>query len=46
MYSRVGIKYLGIEATDMFSFNLAKYFDKCADFIDEALQNGGKILFI
>ena len=41
MYQRVDIAYLGIQATDMTSFNLSKYFQKCADFIDEALTNGG-----
>ena len=30
----------------MFSFNLAKSFDKCADFIDQALENGGKYFML
>ena len=46
MYSRVNIAYLGIEATDMSSFNMSKYFDKCADYIDQALQSGGKVFFL
>lgn len=44
MYRPVNIEYLGIEATDISSFNLSKYFDKCNDFIDNALQNGGKVM--
>lgn len=44
MYRRVGMDYLGIPATDIISFNLTKYFEKCADFIDAALEAGGKVL--
>ncbi|XP_060557088.1 dual specificity protein phosphatase 3-like [Ruditapes philippinarum] len=44
MYRKVNIEYLGIPATDMMSFNLSKYFNKCADYIEDALSNGGKIL--
>ena len=42
MYRSVNITYLGVRATDMTSFNLSQYFDKCADFIDEALKDGGE----
>ncbi|XP_045175129.2 dual specificity protein phosphatase 3-like [Mercenaria mercenaria] len=44
MYRRVGMEYLGIPATDIMSFDLSKYFQKSADFIEDALAGGGKIL--
>lgn len=44
MYRRVGIQYLGLAVTDMMSFNISQYFNKCADFIDAALESGGKVL--
>ncbi|KAL4224481.1 hypothetical protein ACF0H5_015182 [Mactra antiquata] len=44
MYRKVNIEYLGIPATDMMSFNLSKYFQKSVDFIETALDGGGKCL--
>jgi protein-tyrosine phosphatase len=46
MYRKVNMEYLGIPATDMMSFNLSKYFNKCADYIEDALSNGGKIVVV
>ncbi|KAK3101801.1 hypothetical protein FSP39_006448 [Pinctada imbricata] len=44
MYSRLGIQFMGIEAMDTMNFQLHPYFNQCADFIDKALENGGKVL--
>lgn len=41
MYKKVEIEYLGIPASDFRTFNLSKYFQKCADYIDSALADGG-----
>lgn len=41
-YSDSGITYLGIKANDTQEFNLSAYFERAADFIDQALayKNG------
>lgn len=42
-YKDSGITYLGIKANDTQEFNLSAYFEKAADFIDQALaQKNGK----
>ncbi|KAL7648027.1 UNVERIFIED_CONTAM: hypothetical protein RMT77_001644 [Armadillidium vulgare] len=43
-YKNYGIMYLGLELLDFPSANIAKYFEESANFIDEALKNGGKVL--
>lgn len=42
-YSASGIKFMGIMAYDMSSFNLAPYFNDVADFMDSALRSGGRV---
>ena len=42
-YRKVGIEFLGIEATDHMNFQLHPYFEECAEFIDKALENGGEV---
>ncbi|XP_023234866.1 dual specificity protein phosphatase 3-like [Centruroides sculpturatus] len=42
-YYDSGIKFLGIEAMDSASFPLYLYFQRAADFIEEALGSGGKV---
>ena len=41
-YTGAGIQYHGIPAVDVMNFPLHKYFSGAAQFIDEALQSGGK----
>ncbi|XP_045130630.1 dual specificity protein phosphatase 3-like isoform X2 [Portunus trituberculatus] len=43
-YKNVGIKYMGMKLLDFPSANIAQYFESGADFIEEALSGGGKIL--
>lgn len=43
-YSDVGLKYHGVPAADRRDFDLAPYFGPAADFIHEALSQGGKVL--
>nr|XP_027208636.1 uncharacterized protein LOC113802289 [Penaeus vannamei] len=43
-YKKKGIFYLGIPAMDMPGFYLKPYFREAADFIQHALQQGGKVL--
>ena len=43
-YRHVGIQFLGIPAYDTITFDLSKYFKNAADFIDQALQSGGRVL--
>ncbi|EPQ13597.1 Dual specificity protein phosphatase 3 [Myotis brandtii] len=44
-YKDSGITYLGIKANDTQEFNLSVYFERAADFIDQALaQNNGRVL--
>lgn len=45
-YKNYGIMYLGLELLDFPSANIAKYFEESANFIDEALKNGGKKAFL
>ncbi|KAH9518822.1 Dual specificity protein phosphatase 3 [Bulinus truncatus] len=40
MYQKKGIKFLGIEATDMMNFDMAKYFYAASDFIQEGITIG------
>ncbi|UYV85089.1 DUSP3 [Cordylochernes scorpioides] len=42
-YDDVGIKFMGIFALDLSSFNISKYFKQCSDFIEDALANNGKV---
>ncbi|KAL3841906.1 hypothetical protein ACJMK2_019995 [Sinanodonta woodiana] len=44
MYRPVNIKFMGIEADDMCTFNLTPWFKKAADFIEEAVSGGGKVM--
>lgn len=42
-YKDSGITYLGVKANDTQEFNLSAYFERAADFIDQALaQKNGK----
>lgn len=43
MYRKVDMDYLGVQADDMMTFDLSKHFDKCADYIETALNNNGKL---
>ncbi|XP_065582628.1 dual specificity protein phosphatase 3-like [Artemia franciscana] len=43
-YNHLSIKYFGIPAVDIVSYNLSRHFNEAAEFIDEALRKGGKIL--
>ncbi|XP_003465733.3 dual specificity protein phosphatase 3 [Cavia porcellus] len=44
-YQDSGITYLGIKANDTQEFNLSAYFERAADFIDQALaQKNGRVL--
>ncbi|XP_071104834.1 dual specificity protein phosphatase 3-like [Haliotis cracherodii] len=44
MYRKIKVTFKGIEAIDHMSFNLYPFFQESADFIEKALDNGGKIL--
>ncbi|XP_031362936.1 dual specificity protein phosphatase 3 isoform X2 [Lonchura striata] len=44
-YEGTGIRYHGIKANDTQEFNLSRYFEEAADFIDKALsQKDGQVL--
>jgi len=43
-YKPFGIKYKGLKLLDVSQTNIAIHFDAVADFIDEAVLGGGKIL--
>ncbi|XP_054716301.1 dual specificity protein phosphatase 3-like [Uloborus diversus] len=43
-YSQTGIQFLGVPAFDNVVFRIHPYFEEAADFIDEALRSGGKVL--
>lgn len=43
-YQDVGIRYLGLKLLDIPSANIAQYFEDGAQFIEEALSAGGKVL--
>lgn len=43
-YEQQGIKFLGVPAIDMMSFQMKPYFEQAADFIDDAIKSGGKVL--
>jgi predicted enzyme related to lactoylglutathione lyase len=43
-YKPFGIKYKGLKLLDVAQTNIAIYFNEVAEFIEEALQNGGKVL--
>merc|ERR1711862_486800 len=43
-YKPFGIKYKGLKLVDVAQTNIALHFDDVAEFIDEALAEGGKIL--
>lgn len=42
-YERAGIKFMGVGAYDMSSFNMAPFFNDVADFIDSCLRSGGRV---
>lgn len=42
-YASAGIRFMGITAYDMSSFNMSPYFHDVADFIDSALRSGGRV---
>ena len=41
LYQNLGIKWMGIEATDDEQFELEKFFDKTSEFIEEGLSQKG-----
>ncbi|XP_066971166.1 uncharacterized protein [Macrobrachium rosenbergii] len=43
-YSRKGIKYLGVPAMDMPGFYIKPFFRQAAEFIQDCLNDGGKVL--
>ncbi|KAG8200649.1 hypothetical protein JTE90_022271 [Oedothorax gibbosus] len=43
-YSQSGIKFLGVPAFDNIVFRIHPYFEEAAQFIDDALKAGGKVL--
>ena len=42
-FEDVGIKFHGIRALDIFTFKMSPHFEPAALFMDEAINNGGKI---
>ncbi|XP_033751183.1 dual specificity protein phosphatase 3-like [Pecten maximus] len=44
MFKRVDIDYYGIQAMDQMNFQLTPYFDKSAEFIQKAIDSGGKVM--
>ena len=44
MYRQAGISFLGIAATDEPNFLLLPLFESASKFMDEAIENGGKVL--
>ncbi|XP_061197327.1 dual specificity protein phosphatase 3-like [Saccostrea echinata] len=42
-FKDAGIRFLGIQANDVITFDMSKHFEKAANFIDEALAKGGKV---
>ncbi|XP_067654797.1 dual specificity protein phosphatase 3-like [Haliotis asinina] len=44
MYTKLKVTFKGIEAIDHMSFNLYPFFQESADFIQKALDSGGKVL--
>ncbi|XP_048742026.1 dual specificity protein phosphatase 3-like [Ostrea edulis] len=42
-FKDVSIQFLGIQACDVITFDISKYFQKAAAFIDQALAKGGKV---
>ena len=43
-YSDVGIKYIGINVLDIPQARISAHFHECANFIDRALKEGGRVL--
>ncbi|KAA0203911.1 hypothetical protein HAZT_HAZT006951 [Hyalella azteca] len=43
-YKEVNIKYLGLELLDIPSANISQFFEQGAQFIDDCLSSGGKVL--
>ncbi|KAG1653695.1 Dual specificity protein phosphatase 3 [Nymphon striatum] len=43
-YKTANIKFLGVEAIDVSPFRLEKYFNEAAEFIGDALNDGGCVL--
>eukprot|EP00096_Caligus_rogercresseyi_P003741 TRINITY_DN1724_c0_g1_i1.p1 TRINITY_DN1724_c0_g1~~TRINITY_DN1724_c0_g1_i1.p1 ORF type:complete len:207 (-),score=68.04 TRINITY_DN1724_c0_g1_i1:204-824(-) len=43
-YKPFGIQYKGLKLLDVAQTNISMYFVEAADFIDEALKSGGKVL--
>lgn len=42
-YRSAGIKFMGIKALDLTTFNMMPFFRPAAEFIDKALKGGGKV---
>lgn len=42
-YTSSGIKFMGIVAYDMSSFNISPYFNDVANFMDDCLRRGGRV---
>ena len=42
-FDEAGIKFHGIRALDIFTFKMTPHFQPAAEFIDDALNNGGNI---
>jgi len=43
-YEQHGIKFLGVPAIDMMNFQMEPYFEEAAEFIDDAIRTGGKVM--
>ncbi|KAI1297127.1 Dual specificity protein phosphatase 13 isoform A [Halotydeus destructor] len=43
-YAEASIKYMGINVIDVPQAKISLHFHECSDFIDRALQNGGRLL--
>ncbi|KAF2360807.1 Dual specificity phosphatase catalytic domain [Trinorchestia longiramus] len=43
-YKEVNIKYLGLQLLDIPSANISQFFEQGAEFIDDCLNEGGKVL--
>ncbi|GAB6026224.1 hypothetical protein CHUAL_012431 [Chamberlinius hualienensis] len=43
-YEMHGIKFLGIPAVDFMNFKMEPYFEQAADFVEEGVKAGGKVL--
>ena len=42
-YGELGVRFLGVTAVDIRTFDMSVHFETAADFIDSALQDGGGV---